>query len=251
MDYDRTSVPDSYDAGREIADDKKRAFLAQFAQITGTTEISKIIDLGCGTGRFSATLADVYDADVLGVEPSGRMISQARAKHDDPRLSFAEAPGEALPVDDSSVDMIFMSMVLHHLKDPGRVALECWRALRAGGMVCIRNSMADEAHTYPYLDVFPSIRAIIERQLITRARLSEIFGQYGFTLKANETHWHEIAPNWAAFAQKMALRADSFVAQLSEEEFEAGLAALRQKALTAPEHESAQLRVDLLVYELD
>ncbi|MEM8689173.1 MAG: methyltransferase domain-containing protein [Pseudomonadota bacterium] len=251
MDYDRTSVPDSYDAGREIADDKKRAFVAQFAQITGTTNISRIIDLGCGTGRFSGTLADVYDAEVLGVEPSGRMIAQARTKHHDPRLSFAEAPGEALPVEDSSVDMIFMSMVLHHLKDPGRVALECWRALRAGGMVCIRNSMADEVDTYPYLDVFPSIRAIIARQLITRARLSEIFGQYGFSLLANETHWHDIAPNWTAFAEKMALRADSFVAQLSDEEFEAGLAALRQKALTAPDDESARLRVDLMVYQME
>ena len=207
--------------------------------------------LGCGTGRFSATLADVFDADVLGVEPSARMITQAREKHTNPRLSFVEAPGEALPVDDSSVDMIFMSMVLHHLKDPGRVALECWRALRAGGMVCIRNSVADEVRTYPYLDVFPSIGAIIERQLISRARLSEIFGQYGFTLKANVTQWHEIAPNWTAFAEKVALRADSFVAQLSDEEFEAGLAALRQKALTAPEDESAQLRVDLIVYQLD
>ena len=45
MDYDRTSVPDSYDAGREISDDKKRAFVAEFAQITGTAEILKIIDL--------------------------------------------------------------------------------------------------------------------------------------------------------------------------------------------------------------
>ncbi len=251
MDYDRTSVPDSYDAGREIADDKKRAFVAEFAQITGTSDISKIIDLGCGTGRFSATLADVFDADVLGVEPSSRMIAQAREKHDDPRLSFAEAPGEALPVEDSSADMIFMSMVLHHLKDPSRVALECWRALRAGGMVCIRNSMADEVGTYPYLDVFPSIRTIIERQLMTRAQLVDVFGQYGFSLKANETRWHDIAPNWSAFAEKMALRADSFVAQLSDAEFETGLAALREKALTAPQDESARLRVDLIVFQLD
>ena len=251
MDYDRTSVPDSYDAGREIADEKKRAFIAQFAKTIGTDDISRIIDLGCGTGRFSGTLADVFDAEVLGIEPSGRMIAQARAKHDDPRITFVEASGEALPADNSSVDMVFMSMVLHHLKDPGRVALECWRVLRSGGKVCIRNSMADEVDTYPYLDVFPSIRAIIARQLITRARLSEVFGQYGFSLLANDTQWHDIAPNWTAFAEKMALRADSFVAQLPDEEFEAGLAALRKKALTAPEDESARLRVDLIVYQLD
>ena len=91
---------------------------------------SVIIDLGCGTGRFSGALAEIFDANVLGVEPSAKMIERARAKHTDVRLRFLEAPGEALPVDDSSIDMVFMSMVLHHLAEPAKVALECWRALR-------------------------------------------------------------------------------------------------------------------------
>lgn len=249
MDYDQTTVPESYDAGREIPADKKREFIARFAQTIGTDNVGRIIDLGCGTGRFSGALADIFAANVLGVEPSSRMIEQARAKHQDVRLRFQEAPGEALPVDDSSVDMIFMSMVLHHLAEPQKVALECWRALRTGGHVCIRNTVADETHSYPYLDVFPSIRAIIERQLLSRDRLNGIFEGLGFKLLAGETIWHEIAPSGQAFAEKMALRADSFVAQLPDAEFEAGVAALRERALTAPE--AVGLSVDLIVYELE
>ena len=246
MDYDQTLVPESYDAGREISEDKKREFIARFAQSVGSTNVHKIIDLGCGTGRFSGALADIFDANVLGVEPSAKMIARARAKHQDVRLRFLEAPGEALPVDDSSIDMVFMSMVLHHLADPAQVALECWRVLRSGGFVCIRNAMADEVDSYPYHDVFPSIRAIIERQLISRERLHGVFEPLGFKVVANEVMWHEIAPDGHAFAEKMALRADSFVAQLPDAEFEAGVAALRNRAGADP----VGLRVDLIIYQL-
>ncbi len=250
MDYDQTCVPESYDAGREISADKKREFIARFAQTIGSANVHKIIDLGCGTGRFSGALAEIFDANVLGVEPSAKMIERARAKHSDVRLRFLEAPGEALPVDDSSIDMVFMSMVLHHLAEPAKVALECWRALRAGGHVCIRNAMADEIDSYPYLDVFPSIRTIIARQLLSRERLHGVFEPLGFKVVADEAVWHEIAPSWGAFAEKIALRADSFVAQLPDTEFEAGVAALRARAQEAPGDEPVGLKVDLIIYEL-
>ncbi len=251
MDYDQTTVPESYDAGREVSADKKRERIARFAQTIGTTDINKIIDLGCGTGRFSGTLAEMFGANVLGVEPSSKMIEQARAKHQDVRLRFMQASGEKLPTADSSIDMIFMSMVLHHLPDPAAVALECWRALRSGGYVCIRNTVADEVDSYPYLDVFPSIRAIIDGQLLSRSRLNGLFQSLGFSLVANETVSHELSPNWSAFAEKISLRADSFVARLPDREFEAGVAALRERALTEPPDDPVRLRVDLTVFQLD
>jgi hypothetical protein len=36
-----------------------------------------------------------------------------------------------------------------------------------------------------------------------------------------------VAPDWASFVAKTALRADSFLARLSDEDFERGMAALR------------------------
>lgn len=250
MDYDQTTVPEQYDAGREISADKKREFIARFAKTIGTKDINKIIDLGCGTGRFSEALADTFDANVLGVEPSTKMIEQARAKHQDVRLRFQNGSGEELPAPDSSIDMVFMSMVLHHLADPQKVAVECWRTLRTGGHVCIRNTVADEIDSYPYLDVFPSIRGIIAAQLLSRARLNSLFEPLGFTLVAGETSWHEIATSASAFAEKIALRADSFVAQVPDREFAAGVAALRERAQTGPADEPVGLNVDLIVYEL-
>lgn len=72
------------------------------------------------------------------------MLSRARSKVRDERVTFGLAAGEALPRDQATADLIFMSMVLHHLNDPVRVAEECHRILRPGGVVCLRNTTLDD-----------------------------------------------------------------------------------------------------------
>jgi trans-aconitate methyltransferase len=44
------------------------------------TAISLVVDLGCGTGRFSEMLAAELGARVIGLDPSEKMIDQARRK---------------------------------------------------------------------------------------------------------------------------------------------------------------------------
>ncbi len=114
MDYDTTNVPSTYDAGRELSATEKREALRSFAAGISNANIAEIVDLGCGTGRFSEALADTFDANVTGVEPSAKMIAQAHAKYSDERLSFRSGSGEAIPLDAQTSDMIFMSMILHH-----------------------------------------------------------------------------------------------------------------------------------------
>jgi len=37
--------------------------------------IRRVLDLGCGTGRFTGLLADLYGTAVIGVEPSHGMLA--------------------------------------------------------------------------------------------------------------------------------------------------------------------------------
>jgi len=39
----------------------------------------RILDLGCGTGRFSAALRARFEAEVIGIDPSKKMLEQARS----------------------------------------------------------------------------------------------------------------------------------------------------------------------------
>ena len=73
-----------------------------------------VVDVGCGGGRITRQLAE-RGAKVLGVEPDPIQAEKNRAAEAMPGLSFVEAPGQALPVDDDFMDGVFFSYSLHHV----------------------------------------------------------------------------------------------------------------------------------------
>ena len=249
MDYDKTEVPEAYDAGRALTSDDRHLLNVFFAAHMPAAQISHVIDLGCGTGRFTGILAGAFNARVTGIDPSEKMLARARAKHAGPRFTFLHGPAETLPLEDNCADLVFMSMVDHHLHDPEGAAHECHRILRPGGHVFIRNTVADETRSYPYLDFFPSLRKIIEQSLNSRTAQDTRHAKAGFRLITRQSDHHDIAPNWLEFAGKMSLRADSFVARLDDEEYRQGLAAIEAHAETAPADEPVGLIVDMVLYQ--
>lgn len=105
--------------------------------------ISLVIDLGCGTGCFSELLAAHFGVQVIGIDPSQKMVDQARQRPATGNVVYRQGSGEALPLPDNSADLVFMSMIYHHLTDPTAVARECHRVLREGGYACIRNATCE------------------------------------------------------------------------------------------------------------
>jgi len=71
--------------------------------------ISLVIDLGCGTGRFSEVLAAHFGVHVIGVDPSEKMVDQARRKPATGNVDYRQGTAEALPLPDGCADLIFMS----------------------------------------------------------------------------------------------------------------------------------------------
>ena len=130
MDYDRTNIPETYKRGR----DHGPAFLEQWMTVVATyvepTQVHEILDLGCGTGRISDGLAVHFNARLIGIDPSIKMLRQALEGQTTPRAHYAIGVAEAVPLPANSVDMVFISMVFHHFTDPRAVAEECWRVLR-------------------------------------------------------------------------------------------------------------------------
>jgi hypothetical protein len=102
---------------------------------------SLVVDLGCGTGRFSELLAAHLGALVISIDPSQKMIVHARRKRATGSVLFQRAAAEGLPLADGCVDLVFMSQAYHHVTDAPAVARECRRVLREGGYVCIRNTV--------------------------------------------------------------------------------------------------------------
>lgn len=159
-----------------------------------------------------------------------------------------QASGETLPVEYESADMVFMSMVFHHLPDPLSTARECHRVLRRSGSVCLRNTTVDAIETFPYLKFFPSVRTIIEAQLPTRDCVRAIFEDAGFHMTANRAVSHQNAADWASYAEKLSLRSDSFLARIPDHEFDAGIAALREHARNVSPAQPVIQDIDVFVF---
>ncbi|REE96002.1 class I SAM-dependent methyltransferase [Thermomonospora umbrina] len=90
----------------------------------------RIIDLGCGTGLFSAAIAE-RGTEVLGIDGSPEMIAQAAAAH--PQLSFAVGDAHDFTTSEP-YDAVASNAALHWMtRDPDAVIAAVRAALRPGG----------------------------------------------------------------------------------------------------------------------
>jgi ubiquinone/menaquinone biosynthesis C-methylase UbiE len=230
MNYDLTEIPVGYDRGRDHGPELIQLWMKFVASSAGNEPLNTILDLGSGTGRFSESLAAHFDAQVVGIDPSRKMLDQARRKLRDQRVDYQLGRAEAIPLANNSVDLIFMSMTFHHFDDPMLVARECSRVLRDGAIAVLRTGTRERIPSYPYVDFFPKSLAIMEGCLPTEAFIREVFESAGFSTVSCDVVIQEIAPDYAAYAEKLAAGADSVLAQLSAGDFQAGIAAVRAHA---------------------
>jgi ArsR family transcriptional regulator len=96
-----------------------------------------VADVGCGTGVFASMFAPVA-CKVIGIDREPTMLDAARSRLGDMgniELKLGEA--ESLPLDDQSVDLVVLGLVLHHLESPQRALKEAARVLKPGGRVLV------------------------------------------------------------------------------------------------------------------
>ena len=243
MDYDATNVPEGYDKGRSLPVNVLDMWVGRLKAIL-PFQPRMVIDLGCGTGRFSAALAKGLDADVLRVDPSARMLAQARSKTA-ARVRFREGSAERIPADPESADLVFASMAFHHFRDRAAAARECRRVLKLRGCLAIRNSTTDQAHHFPYNGYFEGYEAASRASLPSAEEIEAAFSGAGFARIAHEVIEHPMAPDWPTLIERTAALADSVISRLPPPAIEAGLAAMRARPKPGP----VTMMVDLIVLQ--
>lgn len=109
-------------------------------------------DLGCGTGELADALAP-FVLRVVAIDGSPEMLASARRRlQGRANVDVREGALENLPLDDASIDVAVLSLVLHHQPDPARVLAEAARVLTPGGRVLI-------------VDMFPHDRVEYQQQM--------------------------------------------------------------------------------------
>lgn len=97
------------------------------------------LDVGCGPGNVTATLADAVGPDglALGVDISEPMLARAVRSNSKPQLGFMKADAQRLPLRDDTVDAVVSIAVLQLVPDPSAAVAEMARVLRPGGRLAI------------------------------------------------------------------------------------------------------------------
>ena len=94
------------------------------------------IDVGCGTGAFSALVAErCAPAELKGIDPSAAQLAFARARPAARLAEFRDGDAEALPFADDRFDAAVMALVIFFVPDPGKGVAEMARVVRPGGSV--------------------------------------------------------------------------------------------------------------------
>lgn len=102
------------------------------------------VDVGGGYGRLDPLLEKYADSVTLA-EPSQQQLNIARTfLHDHPRVKRKLMQADDLQFADSSVDLVTIIRVMHHLPDPGSELFEIARVLTPEGYAIIE--MANYLH---------------------------------------------------------------------------------------------------------
>jgi trans-aconitate methyltransferase len=89
----------------------------------------RILDLGCGTGHLAAEIAS-KGAEVIGIDRSPEMISEARGQFTELKFEVADARQMQF---ERQFDAVFSNAVLHWIVEPKLVVRAVARALVPGG----------------------------------------------------------------------------------------------------------------------
>jgi ubiquinone/menaquinone biosynthesis C-methylase UbiE len=98
----------------------------------------RVLDAGCGGGRYTVALRRLGFAEVVGVDwsPEGIAVANARVKEVGVTgVSYRTADVLALPFGDREFDLVFSNGVLHHTTDTLRGVRELARVVKSPGRV--------------------------------------------------------------------------------------------------------------------
>ena len=140
------------------------------------------IDLGSGDGYISRSVAP-YVKKVIAVDLSREMLKELNKKAKAEKISnieTIEGDGCDISIKDSSVNIVYAGMYLHHIEKLESAVEEMFRILKPGGSVIITDfyehdntELQKEMH-----DIWPGF---------SKKRLAELFDSIGFE-KINVTH---------------------------------------------------------------
>lgn len=176
------------------ADAMRRSALAEMAREIRAHDRRdlKVLDVACGTGRFLTQVMAAYPRlNAMGLDLSPAYVRHAQAALKKwPRVEIVEGAAEAMPVEDSSQDIVSCIYLFHELPPRVRpqVLAEIHRVLKPGGLFVFADSI--QPGDYPSLDrrleYFPEGFHEPYYKSYGETDLFDLFGAAGFVAEGDK-----------------------------------------------------------------
>ena len=241
---DYSEIAEVYDRARPGDSPHLEWWFERIAEVGQLGPGRRLIDLGCGTGRWTIPLAEGTGCETVGVDSSPEMLAKAREKDRDGLVTWLEGDVEYLDiVEPESFDCAFMSLMMHHVYDHQTTFRGVYRILRPGGVFLIRQGTLEQILNDVTHRFFPETVSVDLARTPLRCQIEGGLEKAGFEGMEAEVVKQTSYPSNERLLTELQLRVISVLRIISDEAFEAGLRRVDDYMQENPEDES--LRQDL------
>lgn len=128
--YDRLAAVYPPEPHNPLMELEQQALLELLPPVAG----QRVLDVGCGSGRYLRQLAAAGPAALTGCDLSHAMLTRARRAGCVPHPGLVQAEAATLPFAAASFDLLVCGLVLGHLADLGGALREFARVLTPGAV---------------------------------------------------------------------------------------------------------------------
>ena len=229
-----SEIASFYDKGRALSEQNTIEWLRLISELSGASKGCRVLDLGCGTGRFSLPMARRLELNVTGADASREMLEKAKQKDSDSIVDWVLADAASLGFSPCSFDVIFMSHLLHPVDGPLKVIRECHRVLAPSGVVLIRYGAMNQIRNDVEHTFFPEVTDIDEARTPSVELTEGWLADAGFKDISSGEIAQQTYRNGMAHLDAVRAKSTSALNMISEESFQIGLRRLAEHVKKNP-----------------
>jgi len=235
---DYSEIAPVYDQARRADKPHLEWWFERLAEAGGLGPGKRLVDLGCGTGRFTIPLVEQTRCGAVGLDSSSAMLARARANDRAGLVRWVRGDVEQPGVADDSFDCALMSLMMHHVYDHLTTFRAVFRMLRPGGVLLIRQGTLEQILNDAMHRFFPETVGVDLARTPLRIQIEQWLAQAGFDQVEVDLIKQQSAASNEQVLAELQLRVCSALRLISDDAFYSGLRRAEAFVREHPEDDS-------------
>jgi SAM-dependent methyltransferase len=196
-------------------------------QVSPLPAISTLLEIGCGTGNYIITLAEMFPSCVCkAFDLSREMLAVARSRSGSVRFLVGDADA-SFPYSAQEADFAFLVDVVHHLRNLDNLFRESARILKPRGILVVVTDSEANIRNRSLTHFFPEILDVELKRYPLIEELNSAAKRAGLRCDAQEPAEGDLDLN-DAFIAKLEQKCSSAMRLISPEAHRAGMVRVRE-----------------------